>query len=197
MRALQDRKKLLTEATNQTVYVKPELADFVTAQREYSRIIQTDRYFLAGSLPAIASLIFIVFFLPSALKYLFQLPQELGFLLAIVVGFIFYILLINLFMGVQLRAHLDSGGWFLSPTEFAINPAGVVWRSNGGNGQWHWHGVQSIKQTKTHIFFFVDRTHAQIIPKRCFESEDAALNFFSKAQGYFDNRHTRHSDTEN
>ena len=180
----------MADAQVAAVHVEASIRDFAAAQGAYNRALQWNRYFLTATVPSIFSFIAVVFILPFVLNNTMQIPHEVGFLIALFLGFYLFILLQNLFARYRLNAYLAPGGSFLAPTDFELSSDGLHWRCRGGEGHWAWNAILNITETKTHIFLFVDKAAAHVIPKRCFPSESAMTEFVSAARGFFDKTHT-------
>jgi hypothetical protein len=67
-----------------------------------------------------------------------------------------------------------------------VAPDGLHWSSHCGEGRVAWHAILRIVETKAHIFLYVDRAIAHVVPKRSFLSEAAAVEFIATARSYMD-----------
>jgi hypothetical protein len=124
----------------------------------------------------------VVFTLPAAEEILFKLPDGVGFLVAIAAGIFAYLMSWRLFITFGIKSTPDPNGSFLSPTDIELAPDGIRWRSKRGEGRTAWNAVNRIVETKSHIYLFIDRAAAHVVPKRCFSSEAAALEFADDAR---------------
>jgi hypothetical protein len=165
-----------------TVHVAATADDYAVAQRVFAR----DRF--AGwrtwlwLLPGIGIMAIILFSLPAAVEILFRPPGGVSFLVAIAVGSFAYLVSWRLFITFGYKSPPDPNGSFLSPTDIGLAPDGIRWKSHRGEGRTAWNAVNRIVETKSYIYLFIDRAAAHVVPKRCFSSEGAAVEFAEAAR---------------
>ncbi len=133
-------------------------------------------------LPGLAIMLMLLFGAPAVLEKVFQLSQPIGLLLTAPFAFWVYLLSSRFVSRFRMKSLLDPRGPFLSPTDIELAPDGIRWKSHRGEGRTAWHAVNRIVETRSHIYLFIDRAAAHVVPKRCFSSEAAALEFAQEAR---------------
>jgi hypothetical protein len=116
-------------------------------------------------------------------------PEGLDYICALPVAFYLYILSWRFVGRFRFKTLLDPRGSFLSPTDLVAAPDGLHWSSHRGEGRTAWHAVLRIVETKTHIYLFVDKAVAHVVPRRSFVTEAAAAGFVATARSYMDTAH--------
>lgn len=66
----------------------------------------------------------------------------------------------------------EQGGSLLGPHTFSLTPEGFEDRGNFSFSLTRWSGVQTIQETPGHLFVFIDKTVAHIIPRRAFATPE-------------------------
>jgi len=165
-----------------TVHVAATSADYTAAQRIFGRERFADWRVWLWLLPSIGIMAIVIFSLPAVVRVLFAPPGGVEFLIAVAVGIFAYLISWRLFIAFGYRTPLDRNGTFLSPTDIELAPDGIRWKSERGEGRTAWNAVNRIVETKSHIYLFIDRAAAHVVPKRCFSSEAAALEFAEDAR---------------
>jgi hypothetical protein len=106
----------------------------------------------------------------------------------IVLGIIFlalYIALLRGFSRFYQQGRFAPDGNYLQPTAFSMSSRGLNTASRYLRSEVEWRGVLKLRDHPTFLFFYIDRMHAFIIPKRCFASPEAATAFYQQAQSYW------------
>jgi len=76
------------------------------------------------------------------------------------------------------RLPLEKGG-ILGKHIFKIENEGIREITEYNDSLLKWEGIKSIETTNKHIFIFVDKHMAHIIPKSSFESDEECNNFLN------------------
>ncbi len=74
----------------------------------------------------------------------------------------------------------------LEPRQLTISPEGISQSSAHSAGITMWTGIEKIAVTEDHVFFYVSRQRAIILPRRAFASNQDFTHFVETAQGYFE-----------
>ncbi len=88
------------------------------------------------------------------------------------------------YVNAQHRMQPEESGAVLGRKSFELTENGVVEVSPQTESITRWAGVMSVEETPEHIFLFVDRSAAFIIPKRCFGAPDEAAEFSAFAEDH-------------
>jgi hypothetical protein len=78
---------------------------------------------------------------------------------------------------------LESGD-ILGPKSYELTDDGVAQVARYTESSTRWAGVSSVADTPEHLFLFVDRCSAYILPKRCFDSPEHAAEFRAFAEAH-------------
>jgi|SRR5579864_4551641 len=165
-----------------TVHVAATADDYAAAQRVFARERLSSWYTWLWLLPSSAIMAIIMFTLPAALDILFKPPGGVSFLVATAAGYFAFLMSWRFFFTFGFKSPLDPNGSFLSPTDIELAPDGIKWKSPRGEGRTAWNAVNRVVETKSHIYLFIDRAAAHVIPKRSFSSEAAAREFAEDAR---------------
>jgi hypothetical protein len=95
-----------------------------------------------------------------------------------------YIGVVRLTNRFRFKSTLDPKGPFLSPTDIRLTAEAIQWSSHRGEGRTFWHAVSKIEETALHIYLFIDRNAAHVIPKRAFATSQEATAFVELAKSY-------------
>ncbi len=104
-------------------------------------------------------------------------PGQFGIYLvssALFVGALYYVFLAWL-RPTMIRASLVRGSrrQLLAPTTLTFEEEQLVLENEHGRGTMSWRHLQDVAETEEYLFLVVGRINAIVLPKRCFESEDA------------------------
>jgi hypothetical protein len=167
----------MSDAVVNTVLVKPVWEDFSALQQEVVRGPRaTFRYkfvtwlsiaVFAGVLAAAVEFFVVSRHMPAWLAVLlWYLPAALVFS---AVG--------QALQPLLLPAYLDPKGTFLSGFEAHAERDGLRLKGDWGETYYRWKAVLGVKETQTHLFVYLDRLTAVLIPKRGFASRADAKGF--------------------
>ncbi|HLJ53164.1 MAG TPA: YcxB family protein [Rhizomicrobium sp.] len=165
-----------------TVHVAATADDYAAAQSIFARQRRNNWSTWLWLLPSSAIMAIIMFTLPAALDILFKPPGGVSFLVATAAGYFAFLMSWRLFITFGYKTPLDPKGSFLSPTDIELAPDGIRWKSELREGRTAWNAVNRVVETKSHIYLFIDRAAAHVIPKRSFSSEAAAREFAEDAR---------------
>ena len=107
------------------------------------------------------------------------------FIVLAIIFLALYILLLRGFSRFYQQGRFAPDGNYLQPTTFSMSPTGLSTASPYLRSEVEWRGVLKLRDHPTFLFFYIDRMHAFIIPKRCFASPEAATAFYQQAQTYW------------
>ncbi len=107
------------------------------------------------------------------------------FIVLAIIFLALYILLLRGFSRFYQQGRFSPDGNYLQPTTFSLSPLGLSTASRHLRSQVDWRGVLQIHDHTTFLFFYIDRMHAFVIPKRCFATPEAAAAFYKQAQSYW------------
>jgi hypothetical protein len=173
----------MPDSVNLTVHSQNTVADYSASQKVLCREVRSKTWLWLLLMVGLA--FFVMFLIQAALLIFWKVSEEISVWIAIPVGLYVYLRAAFYFNRSRLKNHLHPGGPFLTPTDFTVAPDGLFFRSDRGEGRLAWHAFLRIEETATHLYFFVDKAMAQVIPKRCFPSEAAASEFVASAKRYF------------
>jgi len=165
-----------------TVHVAATADDYAAAQRVFTRERLANWRTWLWLVPSIGIMAIVTFTFPAVVVALFRPPEGVDFLIALALGYFAFLMSWRLFVTFGFKSPLDPNGSFLSPTDIELAPDGIKWKSPRGEGRTAWNAVNRIVETKSHIYLFIERAVAHVVPKRCFFSEAAAREFAEDAR---------------
>jgi hypothetical protein len=168
-----------------TVHVQSTVADYAAAQR----VLRRRKLAASGwlwSLPAIGLAVVVLALVERSLGSFPALPEWAHPFISVPLAAAFYFRASHYLSRTRFKALLDPMGPFLAPTDYRLAADGFHWRNHRGEGRIAWHAVLEVEQTATHVFLFVDRAMAHVLPKRCFASAAAAQDFVTLARHFAD-----------
>jgi hypothetical protein len=169
-----------------SVHVETDAKDYMAAQKVLCRGQYARWRTTLWLLPAIIVLLVIMFGLQFLFEEIFKLDSMIALLVAIPPAWFAYFQMWQLFNRFRVKTLLDRRGSFLSPVEISLADDGVHWSNHRGEGRTAWHAVPRVVETKAHVYIFIDKAAAHVIPKRCFTDEAAINSFVSTARRYAD-----------
>jgi hypothetical protein len=158
----------MSEMRKSIVHVETTSADYAAAQRVLGRDAHAPWRTLFWITAALAVLIVAWLGMTAIVEEVVPRPAYLGALVTL-----------------NNKSILDPNGSFLTPTDIELAPDGVHWSSKRGEGRTNWSAVHKIEETKQHIYIFVDRAAAHVLPRRNFATPEAATAFVKLALQYF------------
>jgi hypothetical protein len=173
-----------------TVHVESSVADYAAAQRVLRRRKLAASQWL-WSLPAVILAILVMVLVERSLGSFPGLPEWAHPFISVPLAAAFYFRASHYLNRYRFKALLDPKGPFLAPTDYRLAPDGLHWQNHRGEGRIAWHAVLQVEETATHIFLFVDRAMAHVLPKRCFGSDAKAADFFVLARHFADSARTK------
>lgn len=72
------------------------------------------------------------------------------------------------------------------PTDYTLLPDGLDWRNELARGVLDWNAVTGVDEVRGFFLFPLDNLIVHIIPKRSFESSEAAQRFLDAARNYWE-----------
>ncbi len=66
-----------------------------------------------------------------------------------------------------------------SEKRMEISESGMIAETEMGRSEMNWSGIEKIHQTRKYILIYISDKAAIVIPKRCFDSQVQAENFYS------------------
>lgn len=137
------------------------------------------RIILGAGFFALASIIAIV-------RVKADVAMDANFLYGILVAAIFCGVFVYFFLEEQRKLLPNENGFMLGSKSYEIGDSGVTESWQHGEAKFRWAGIHGVEETSSHVFVFVDRCAAMILPKRCFDSDEklgellARLNRYTK-----------------
>lgn len=75
-------------------------------------------------------------------------------------------------------------GALLGVHELELSDAGFTVEGRAGRSFVRWSAVVELRETESHVFLFVDRMLAYVVPKRAFSDRDACAHFVTYVRGH-------------
>jgi hypothetical protein len=172
----------MSEMRKSIVHVETTSADYAAAQRVLGRDAHAPWRTLFWITAALAVLIVAWLGMTAIVEEVVPRPAYLGALVTLPSAWIIYFQFVRY---ANNKSILDPNGSFLTPTDIELAPDGVHWSSKRGEGRTNWSAVHKIEETKQHIYIFVDRAAAHVLPRRNFATPEAATAFVKLALQYF------------
>jgi hypothetical protein len=163
--------------------VESSVADYAAAQR----VLRRRKLAASGWLwaaPAVLLAILVMALVNRSLDSFPELPEWTHPFVIVPLAAAFYFRASHYLNRYRFKALLDPKGPFLAPTDYRLSADGLHWQNHRGEGRIAWHAVLEVDQTASHIYLFVDRAMAHVLPKRCFASEAAAQDFLMLARHF-------------
>jgi hypothetical protein len=175
----------MSEMRKSIVHVETTSTDYAAAQRVLGRGAHAPWRTLLWITPALVVLIVAWLGMTAIVEEVVPRSAGLGALVTLPIAWIIYFRLVRYTNKYRYKSILDPNGSFLTPTDIELAPDGVHWSSKRGEGRTNWSAVHKIEETKQHIYIFVDRAAAHVLPKRNFATPEAATAFVKLALQYF------------
>lgn len=106
------------------------------------------------------------------------------FLFASLVSLTFLVFVFYFQLRARRQMQPDETGSVLGRKSYELTDAGIVERTPHSESMFRWSGVRAVDETPEHLFLFIDRCAAYIIPKRSFLSLDRASDFVAFAESH-------------
>ncbi len=100
-----------------------------------------------------------------------------------VVCLVFYFFWGTMLLRLQLRSFRQNPRFF-ERRSLEITPALIAARTESHAGSTAWHAVEWIVEHREHVFFYISKTEAYILPKRAFADERQYQEFLDTARHY-------------
>jgi hypothetical protein len=141
-------------------------------QRNLSRLFSLLTWVLFG--------VFIAYMYKEVLKREGSIIEILWPMLIVAITF----LAIAYFYTLKFRKNLTPkpGGFILGTTKFKFTENGIEEEGENYKTSMSWGGVLNILNELNYIYIVLDTAAAYIIPKRIFNSEDQAIEFFNQLE---------------
>ncbi len=94
-------------------------------------------------------------------------------------------ILVKIYIGIyQRRMEPHKDGFILGEKTFLFSEAGIEEKAKHYSSRLSWEAVTDVINDPDYIYLFLDVSAAHIIPKRIFESKEAANTFFVKIESF-------------
>ena len=175
----------MTEMREATVRVRTTLAGTICSRNEHSAVgltLHGALYFRA--IPAMIVMLGIIIGGSDLIDMTHLVPEGLSFIFVLPPAWLAYWCVWRWTNRFRTKSLLDPKGSFLSPTQIRLAADGVHWASDRGEGRTNWNAVQKIEETARHVYVFIDRAAAHVVPKRDFANPGEAAAFVGLARSY-------------
>lgn len=163
---------------------REDFAEAVLAVAE-RRPIRRWQWVLLGSLAvAVLVLMGLITALTGNLSWLDDSPlfRPLLYALGVVLGLLFLVLALRAALRMWVRSRPRDDGSVLGWHAIELDEEGLREETRHGKSTVTWSGVLEVREAPNHVFLFVDRGQAHVIPVRAFASDQARQAFVDFAR---------------
>lgn len=128
---------------------------------------------------------------PAPIRHRQQTPWPMLFLKPLGGVLLLSIPLYFLFHNQTKKTQAELLREFSHPVTVSLAPLGFFSEGHHGEGRQRWETLHDLTETSTHLFLWINKTTAHIIPKAAFDSEEKTKAFCEAAWSYWNSsRHT-------